>query len=239
MSLILEALRKSESERQMGQPPGLMSQAAQMSSPREANRGLLWALAAALVLAIALGAWWLGRQAQSPELPAADPTQPAVPASASPSAATAPAADPAAVKPAEVTPAEAKPAASEPAPQPQAPVAPPAASSVPAPPAPVAGQEPEVLPEPKPEPQQAQSASAADPISRPDIGLMPSSERSQLPPLKLSVHVYHEDPSRRFAIIDGRRVVGGESLDGGVQVQAIERDGLWLVINGRSWWLPR
>ena len=229
MSLILEALRKSESERQMGQPPGLMSQAAQMSGPRQANRALLWALAAALVLAIALGAWWLGRQAQPPAPPATE---------------AAPTEEAAATRPAELKPAEPSvPAAGEPTPEPL--VLGPAPKPLVLGPAPTSTAPTASVPlptatdTPKPEPTPAEQDKVAEPISRPDIRLMPSSERNQLPPLKLSVHVYHEDASRRFAIIDGRRVVDGESLDGGVQVKAIERDGLWLVINGRSWWLPR
>ncbi|MFN3965700.1 general secretion pathway protein GspB [Silanimonas lenta] len=60
-----------------------------------------------------------------------------------------------------------------------------------------------------------------------------------LPPLRLSMHVYAEDPARRFAILDGVRVREGESLEGGLQVLEIRRDGLRLAWNGRVLWVPR
>ena len=68
---------------------------------------------------------------------------------------------------------------------------------------------------------------------------MPSAQRAALPPLKLSVHVFHEQVDRRFAIIDGRRMLQGSQLNPQITIESIERDGVWLTIDGSSWWLPR
>ncbi len=63
--------------------------------------------------------------------------------------------------------------------------------------------------------------------------------RAGLPPLRLSMHVFAEDPARRFAIVDGARLREGEALADGLQVLEIRRDGLRLAWQGRTLWLPR
>lgn len=61
MSLILEALRKSEAQRRLGQAPDLMAQMPAHGHPaRRAFPAWPW-FAAGLVL-VAMTAWWLGRQ---------------------------------------------------------------------------------------------------------------------------------------------------------------------------------
>jgi general secretion pathway protein B len=59
MSLILEALRKSEAERQLGRAPGLMTP--MLHAPR--RRGWLWPLLLVLPILLLAGAagWWFGR----------------------------------------------------------------------------------------------------------------------------------------------------------------------------------
>ena len=68
---------------------------------------------------------------------------------------------------------------------------------------------------------------------------MPPPQRAQLPPLKLSVHVFAEDAERRFAIVDGQRVQEGDALTGAIRVRQIQADGVLLEIAGSSWLLPR
>ena len=64
MSLILEALRKSEAERRVGRPPGLLSpMPAAHRTPRPAAPWPLLAAGFAALLLVAAGAWWLGRHA--------------------------------------------------------------------------------------------------------------------------------------------------------------------------------
>jgi general secretion pathway protein B len=79
------------------------------------------------------------------------------------------------------------------------------------------------------------AAAEATPAS---IATLSSSERTALPPLKLSMHVWAEEPGKRFAILDGERVIEGSMLSGAVVAQ-IRRDGLVLDIGGRRLWLPR
>ncbi|HXD83188.1 MAG TPA: general secretion pathway protein GspB [Rudaea sp.] len=84
MSLILEALKKSEANRRLGQAPDLGTP----FTPARRGRSPLWAL---IVIVLALGAgawWWFGRGTPAP-LPAAP--QPTVAATSAPSAAAAPA----------------------------------------------------------------------------------------------------------------------------------------------------
>jgi general secretion pathway protein B len=62
--------------------------------------------------------------------------------------------------------------------------------------------------------------------------------RATLPALRVSMHVFADDPDRRFAIVDGRRVREGDVLEGGLQVLAIRPEGLRLAWQGRVLWLP-
>jgi general secretion pathway protein B len=85
---------------------------------------------------------------------------------------------------------------------------------------------------------------ADDPSRGPRPGDLPldallGAQRESLPPLRLSMHVYADDPMRRFAIVDGQRLREGDALATGLQVLAIQRDGLRLAWNDRVLWVPR
>jgi len=67
-----------------------------------------------------------------------------------------------------------------------------------------------------------------------DLG---SAERKQLPPLKLSMHMWNEVPTQRFVIIDGTRLYIGDHL-GALVVSDIVPDGVVLDWNGRALKLP-
>lgn len=245
MSLILEALRKSEAERQVGQPPGLLTPVG-LPPPPSARRWWPWALLLGVVVAAAAG-WaahgWLNlrppanpiaalpaTEAGAPTDAASVTTPPPAPARSAALPTTGAAERAAPAPPAAVTSASMKPTAAamdagrSPAPEPAGLAAP----SVPEPTA------PQAVPA---------AAVAAKPTStRPayaTLDLMPASERAALPALKLSVHVFHREPARRFAIIDGRRVGEGAALNSQLQVVAIQDDGVLLQVNGRSWLLPR
>jgi general secretion pathway protein B len=62
-------------------------------------------------------------------------------------------------------------------------------------------------------------------------------ERKQLPPLKLSMHLWNDAPARRFAIIDGQRLSAGDRI-GTLVVAGIVPDGVLLDWNGRLLKLP-
>ena len=84
----------------------------------------------------------------------------------------------------------------------------------------------------------ATADSAVDP-PLPGLASLPASERAALPPLKLSMHVYSEEPARRFVIVDGQRLVEGAAPAPGIVVEAIRRDGAVLAVNGRRVLLAR
>lgn len=67
---------------------------------------------------------------------------------------------------------------------------------------------------------------------------LPYALRKDLPKLTLSMHVYHADPARRFAIINDERRGEGEAV-GGVRIVTIRRDGLELEYAGQRFLLPR
>jgi general secretion pathway protein B len=73
----------------------------------------------------------------------------------------------------------------------------------------------------------------------PRLSELTGDERSGLPALKLSMHVYADDPAQRFVIVDGRRLREGDSPAAGIAVEAIRRDGLVLSVNGRRVLLAR
>lgn len=104
-------------------------------------------------------------------------------------------------------------------------------------PAPTAPSAPEAAPAP------AVSA-ARDPLLGPAdgdlaVGDLAAPLRAGLPPMRLSMHVFAEDPARRFAIVDGIRLREGDTLDAGLRLREIRRDGLRLEWQGRVLWLPR
>ena len=72
----------------------------------------------------------------------------------------------------------------------------------------------------------------------PGISQLPPDKRGAMPPLKMSMHVWSEQPPQRFAIIDGQRVGEGARVPGGV-VAEIRRDGVVLDVDGNLYLLPR
>ena len=98
MSLILDALRKAEAERQRGAVPGVHTVVAPAPpAPPAAGRPVRAAVAAGLVLLLLGGAvWWLARPAGEAGAPTVATIQPPPPAAALPPAPAVPAAAPAA-----------------------------------------------------------------------------------------------------------------------------------------------
>ena len=62
---------------------------------------------------------------------------------------------------------------------------------------------------------------------------------SDLPQLRLDLHVYAAKPQDRFALINMRKLHEGDSLQGGVRVEAITPDGVVMSHNGTKFLLPR
>lgn len=233
MSLILEALRKSEAERRRGQPPDLLHELPPASGAKR-GRVPAWSWAVAAVVGIAL-LWWLWQAPENTPQTAA-PAEDAGDTNAQRQ--VAPAAQP--------SPA---PAADLPAPSPVAGPAPPAPSpaiAAPSAPLPEVAMAPAATPDPSastaPSPTRAVSAPAAAPTATRDaappstggvtaLNDLDPSTREALPALKLSMHMWNEEPARRFAILDGRRVVEGDRI-GEATVTRIEPDGVLLEWHG-------
>jgi general secretion pathway protein B len=86
----------------------------------------------------------------------------------------------------------------------------------------------------EPEPPAVEAPPEPDPYaSVPMLWQLPSSIRSKLPKLSLTVHVYAPEPSGRFVIVDRRKYREGEALAGGVKLEAIVPDGVILVSQGQ------
>ena len=205
MSYILEALRRSQAERERGQVPGLHAQAASSAVPAPARASVAapWpVLAAALVVALAgLGAW-LWRSA-APAVPQATPVSVVAPAVApalvsaplpAPPAVVAPQAPAPGVLPLVVSAPMAAPAAAVLTPNVQAPGAMPVAAV----------------------------AAASRALPRvPLLAELAPEQRRDLPPLVLGGSIWSESALGRFVIVNGQVVREGEAAAPGVMVERI------------------
>jgi general secretion pathway protein B len=253
MSLILDALRKSEAERQRGKAPGLFVTVPMTPPPRRGDWIRLWPWLGLSALLLAVVLYFLlrsnGPASTDDEQNALVPSSATVSQSESTQAAVAranasatnvgtgpqpaaPGATPAPIRPpasnAAATSATSRPTIAPPSlaqqnANAQAPVPPASPSN---PPAPAANTTP------------AAPADQDNDEALPPIAILDASERASLPPLKLSMHVYAQEPAKRFAIIDGQRVTEGSSIGASV-VEQIRRDGVVLNINGRRILIPR
>lgn len=239
MSFILDALRKSEHERQRQLGPSIAELPVARPSPRVP--AWVWiALAGLLAVNVAVVAWFLVRE------PAAPPPLPAAPEpAAGPVAAAAVAAAPAASS------APAAPAPAEPAAQPDSAAGVPAREVRPllseavAPPpddapsfAAPAAPDPALLPA-APRPALPPASRPAVDAGVPSIEQLPAQTTAGLPPLNLDLHIYASQPAQRAVFINGARYREGDALPGGARVQEITPDGAVLSYGGQRFLLPR
>jgi general secretion pathway protein B len=228
MSFILDALKKSESDRQRQSGPALFE--VKLASPRTALP--TWAIAVGALLLVNLGVvmWMLlPHSTVRPEVtPAAAaavsaPPRPA-PATAVPAVATdhppaplttAPATT---AQPALATHSALVPAATTPVPNPEdlAPASEPASTSVVSPHVRRGTADGVTL--------YQDAAAAAD---------------AHLPQLRLDLHVFAARTQDRFVMINMHKLREGDSLPEGVRVESITPDGAILSYNGSRFLLPR
>jgi general secretion pathway protein B len=251
MSFILDALKKSESDRQRQSGPSLFE--VKVAPPRRSLP--IWAVAIAVLLAInvIVISWMLFRQPSAQQRTAASPQ------AASPTTTLrrdtvqdAPAAR-AAVTPPLQSPATAGQTGSAPAPAGVTPPPPAARTGSPEqpsapPPAAGAGSAHDATPSapenpgdyaPAVEPG-APGGSAAPDAATADLPLYQQIVTSDgLPALHLDLHVFADRPQDRFAMINMHRVREGDSLPGGTHVEAIRPDGVVLTYRGTRFLLPR
>jgi general secretion pathway protein B len=260
MSFILDALKKSEIERQRQNVPGLMDTGPAARRPRFP----VWAIALSallavnltvLVIVLARGGW--------PSLsarPTAE-TRAAAPA-ASGAASSVPAPAPLSTVP--TAPLASAPSASSPAPLPQSVPASPSAAAPPAadsnPPdhhfSPMDAAPPVYAPEVPAESEPPAGASSAprtrerDPLLTtggdkadqevlPTISELDLTGANALPDLHLDVHVYATKPAERFVYINMRKYQEGNTLAEGPVLERIRRDGVVLDYRGVRFLLPR
>jgi general secretion pathway protein B len=240
VSFILDALRKSDAERQRAATPGL----ADIRYARRPTRRSLWLplLAVALVANLAvMGVQWLRRPAAAPSAPPATDA----PAAAAP-VAVAPAPAPVPVAPRAPAPAV-RPLASE-----TEAIEEPAAAVGPLdadlPPEALAAlelpiEDPAPVPAPAvPPPAVAAPAPATPPPAAAsrirDVPTLPTADQLiaagtlKVPSLNLDLHVFNADPARRFVIINGGRYREGATLREGPTVAEITSDGVVLDSQG-------
>jgi general secretion pathway protein B len=241
MSLILEALRKSEAERRRAQVPDLLAEprAAAAQAPVAVQRWPWLVLGAGLLL----GALWLAR-ALLPTQETADAavathgidvaqapaTAPHAPARTAPALQRPLVVAPAVATPPTTTTTSSESSASTAAQASNGSVA----SAIVAAPTPGVGAVPPTMPATLSAQPTAQPRSQPNETTLSDLG---SEERGQLPPLKLSMHMWNEVPAQRFVIIDGNRLGIGARI-GELTVADIVSDGVVLDWNGRLLKLP-
>jgi general secretion pathway protein B len=211
MSLILEALRKSEAERRRGNTPDVaMELPPAPLRTRNATPAWLWAVLLATIVVVAL-AWWLADRRDT-VVPGA-PTVGATAVEPEPEA-TAPAVVPR-------TPVDA-PATTAPAPvqAPQMPESDVDARRVAAIPSPTPTRTRDVSPEP---------------VIIPPPAPVPAA--TSMSGVKLSMHMWDASADKRFVILNGQRMSEGDR-NGNVQVIAIERDGVVVEREGQRARVP-
>jgi general secretion pathway protein B len=235
MSFILDALKKSEIERQRQSVPGLMDT---RSSPRR-KRLPVWAVALGVLLGMNLLVLTFVLTRKS--APAAHRSQASQPSQASQVSQAGDAAPASAVPPEtqHFSPLDAAPV--------YAPEIPVTAGEAPAP---VRSPTPRKLstdgpgmaplhPAHRPDPLLTDEDSRANQEVLPSINEINLTGAQALPELHLDVHVYATKPAERFVYVNMRKYHEGAALQEGPTVERIRRDGVVLSHQGLRFILPR
>ena len=232
MSFILDALRKSEHERQRSAVPGLSH--VPLATPRRELPG--WVLLVIGVLAAAVlvlgGAWWQSQRSLTAPV-ASPPAAVTAPAASTPptAAAPAPVAAPTIAAPPPATAPTTAAIAAPPVQQPAVAVA--AATST---------QDSESAAALEERTQSLASAAIVPKRPAPTGPTLPSAaallaQGIDVPPLKLELHAYSDKPGERFVFINGRKYKEGERLTEGPEVVTIEPNGVVLSQRGQRFQL--
>ena len=211
MSFILDALRKSDAERQRAAAPGL----ADVRYALRRSRRNIWLPILVVVLAanmVFMGVQWFGRGSEKPA------TVPAVAANPAPAAATRPLA-----REAEF---------GEPLLEPEGEIEL-APEALPAP-------QPEPLPEPATVATGTGTPSRIlENTDLPSAEQLIGTGGLNIPLLNLDLHVYSEKAANRFVVISARKYKEGGQLTEGPTVESITKDGVILAYQGQRFTLSR
>ena len=234
MSFILDALKKSELERQRQSIPGLVDSGVMVPRPRLP----IWAIALGVLLAVnlvvllfVLARGWL----QASHAPVAAVPAPPAPVVQAQRGAT----------PAPDTVAHFSPMDSQPQYAPEIPVAP--APAMPVSPSPrsesTGSSGPRAIRRADPLLSDESSKSNDYPAENdevlPTINEISLSGAQSLPELHLDVHVFATRPADRFVYVNMRKYHEGATLEEGPTVEHIRRDGVVLNYQGLRFLLPR
>jgi general secretion pathway protein B len=262
MSFILDALRKAERERNLGRPPGtsdLAQAASPVASPPSNKRRVRLTLAIlllALLVAAAIGWWSHSAKPARVETPAAATPAPVAVATTAESPMPAP---PLVVVPAAPE-APVPPRAANPAPDVvqdsslatldeladadsadedfgEEEIAEPAEGGAAA-----AAEKPKPTPpppsvEPSAAPAEETAAVAAPPGTR-LLRDMPSDFRASFPVIAFQVHVYKDDPAKRWIMINDKRYAEGGALEQGPRIVEILSNGVVFEHRGEKVMVP-
>jgi general secretion pathway protein B len=231
MSFILDALRKSETDRQRQSGPALFE--VKLAAPRTALPS--WAMAIGALLLVNLGiVMWMSLRHSVARTPDTVPPRPAAAAPA-----------PLAPAPATLTPSRATLPPPAPAPRPALAGIPRAADG--------AAADGDAAPGTANPDDYTKALDPSAPVTSANLGphvrrgtadgvplyLQAASADARLPQLRLDLHVFAPRPQDRFVMINMHRLREGDSLPEGVRVESITPDGAVLSFNGTSFLLPR
>ena len=227
MSYILEALKKSQAERQLGELPSIHAPQVQLhggAAASGAQRGPVWlALAGILVAVAAALLWWQPWQAPAPSpspVPAAALAAAAPPPASAPVSAPLPVAAPVAAAPA------------MPVPLPESKPVPKAQAQREAPPAPAVAAAPVM-----PVPAVAAPVPAAD-ESVPGMRDLPEPIQRQIPPIALGGYIYSKNPADRLLLIDKVLRHEGEEVAPGLVLEKLQPKGASFSFKGYRYRVP-
>lgn len=243
MSYILEALKKSQAERQLGELPTIHAPQVQLqgnSAASAARRTPAWLALGGMSVVVAAALWWW-----QPWLAAAPVLGPASAAVSAAVPALAVAALPAAV----LSATAALPAAS-PSALPAPARAPTLAAIAPAPrvePAPLPAPKREIAlaPVPAPAPAPAAIAAAAPPAATlpvdeavPAMRDLPEPIQRQIPPIAIGGYIYSKNPSDRLLLIDKVLRHEGEELAPGLVLEKLQPKAAIFSFKGYRYRVP-
>jgi len=228
MSYILDALRKSEQERQPGTPARPGGPVHNVSLPWRGGWLLVIGIILLLFLLAAAAVFWRSTVSRISSEAAVAVTSPSVAPTAAP-----PAAEPVVVAPLPVTAVKWESPVRDLAEQMQVPV--PATSKKPgtAPRRKVAAIKQRFL---------SQADGPAVPLETDDTPLlqqMPLEMQRALPAMAVTIHVYSPQESQRILFINNREYHKGSRIEGGVRVEEIVPDGVVLSYRGERFKLSR
>lgn len=239
MSLILDALRRADAERERGAVPGLHAQPAPLPDlPARPSARWPWVLGASLGLALLIAAayGWLQRDSASVTArPNASPAAAGAPAPLAPAPAQQPVPGSAAAPSASVAVPAAQPPQPPAAPTVREPARPqPIAEPAPWPSAATAQKGP-----PSSRVPAAASAAASSPASAPaETAIvareqLPEAIRAQLPPLAIGGSIYSASAPDRSILIDGRLLREGDRLNADLTLEQIRPKSAVLRFKGQ------